>query len=321
MAENAKTSVISVTLNPAIDRTFEVPGFQLGAHQRGRLLSIQPGGKGVNVARILGILGTQCILTGFVGHQDRALYEESLIPRHVQCELFDVPGHTRDNFTIVDPQKSIETHIRDVGFEITEPDLNRLNKKLGILAGPDAVVIFTGSLPRGISGDDFKALIRRCQDKGSRVAIDSSGDGLSAIRKLDGITLIKPNCEELSQITEQNTQSQADMLRAARSLLDRIDLVVVTAGPSGACLVTADGAWQATPHDLQKPVLNSVGCGDALLAGFVHRYAAGVPPQEALRYSVATGTAASFQVRCGEVEVADVDDCYKQVSLETVHSD
>jgi len=319
--DKADTPVITVSLNPAVDRTYEVPGFEPGAHQRGRLLSIQPAGKGVNVARILGILGTSCILTGFVGQEERRLFEDSLDRHHVRCELFDIKdGHTRENFTIVDPEKGIETHIRDVGFEVTEPVLNRLNKKLGILAGPEAIIIFAGSLPQGVGGDAFKSLVHRCQEKGGRVIIDSSGEGLLAIRQLDHLCLIKPNCEELAQITEQKTQTEAESLQAARSLLEQIDLIVVTAGPQGARLVSAGGIWRATPRTDQTRVINTVDSGHALLAGFVHRYVAGAAPEEALRYGVATGTAASFQVRAGEVEITDVEKCYEQVNMEKVEA-
>jgi fructose-1-phosphate kinase PfkB-like protein len=169
-----------------------------------------------------------------------------------------------------------------------------------------------------MTGDDFQILARKCQEKGSLVIVDSSGEGLQAVSQLDHLFLIKPNCEELAQITGQNVEDEDEILRVARSLLPQVQLVAVTAGARGAHLVSSAGVWRIVPPDTRQRVINTVGCGDALLAGFVHRYAAGAAPEEAMRYGVATGTASSFQVRSGEVELDDVTTCYEHVTLEKI---
>jgi 1-phosphofructokinase len=152
--------IISVSLNTAVDRTLEVPDLEIGGHVRGRLISVQPAGKAVNIARLLGILDTPCVLTGFVGQGDRDRFARSFKKTSVRVEMFEGHGPTRENITLIDPNRGVETHIRDVGFTLTEDDLGRMKKKLGILAGRSGYVVFAGSLPPGMEADAFARLVR-----------------------------------------------------------------------------------------------------------------------------------------------------------------
>ena len=317
MARTTPT-IVSVALNPAIDRTLEVPNLQIGRHARGRLVSIQPAGKAVNVARLLGTLGTECILTGFVGEGDRARFERSFDQAPVRVEMFEVRGATRENITLVDPTRKADTHIRDVGFSLAPEDLERLKKKLGILAGRGAYVLFAGSLAADMTAGEFADLLDVCAAKGARVAVDSSGTGLETVRQTRPLWLVKPNREELGEIAGREVTSDARLRATAESLLKHIDEVVVTLGAGGACLFCRDGAWRATPEVEPERVVNTVGSGDALLAGFVHSHAAGKAPQECLRWGVACGTASTMQVRAGEIKAEDVQACLEKVDVAAV---
>jgi len=311
--------IVSVALNPSLDRIMHVPGFQVGSHMRGRLVSVQPAGKAVNVARLLGFLGTPCILTGFVGADDRDRFKKSFEKTPVRVEMFDVHAATRENITLIDPsQGGLETHIRDVGFTVSEDDLGHLKKKLSILAIKGAYVIVAGSLPAEMTPDTFADLLEVCRGKGALVAVDSSGPGLEAVRKARDLWLIKPNRQELAELAGKPVETEADIQAAVKPLLKHIDHVVVTKGAEGAYLFSRQGTWRARPHVEHQEVIKTVGSGDALAAGFVQFHAMHKSLPECLRWGVACGTAATFQIRAGVINPYDVKSCYEKVELVAV---
>jgi len=310
--------IVAVALNAALDRILHVPGLEIGSHVRGRLISIQPAGKAVNVARLLGHLGTACVLTGFVGEDDRDRFGKSFEKTLVRVEMFEVHGATRENITLIDPKRGSETHIRDAGTSVTEDDLERLTRKLAILAQKGAHVVVAGSLPPGMEADTFARLLEVCQEKGAFVAVDSSGPGLEAVRKVRDLWLVKPNRQELAEISGRPVETEADIIAAAVPLLKHIEQIVVTLGAEGAYLFCREGAWRAKPNVEQAEVIKTVGSGDALMAGFLQYHAAHKHPPECLRWGVACGTAATFQVRAGVVNPYDVKAVAEKVELTAV---
>jgi len=316
----ATPTIVAVALNPTFDRTFHVPDLEIGAHQRGRLVSIQPAGKAVNVARLLATLGTPVILTGFVGEGDRDRFERSFEKMPVRVEMFEGRGPTRENITLVDPKRGVETHVRDLGFELSAEDLERLSKKLAILSSRGSYVVFAGSLPPGLGADAFADLLEISAKKGASVAVDSSGPGLEAVRRAASLWLVKPNREELAEIAGRPVETEADLLAAAQHLGRRVRYVVVTLGAEGAYLVCRDGVWRARPSVDPDAVLKTVGSGDALMAGFVHAHASRKRPAECLRFGVACGTAATFQLRAGVVNPYDVRACLEKVEVTAVQA-
>ena len=141
-------AIITVSLNPAIDRVIEVPDFAVGAHQKSRPISRQPAGKAINVSRILGRLDIDNIATGFVGAAESELFHQSLAGPHTRAELIAIDSPTRENITITDPINHRDTHIRDASFEIGAQTLKRLHKKLHVLCRDKTLVIFSGSADR-----------------------------------------------------------------------------------------------------------------------------------------------------------------------------
>jgi 1-phosphofructokinase family hexose kinase len=326
-------AIIAVALSVSLDRILEVPDLAVGSHLRGRLVSVQPAGKATNVARLLAALGTPCVLTGFVGHSDQERFQQSFRGAPVRVELFEGEGATRENITLVDPQRGTETHIREVGPSLTADDLERLAAKLAGLVSPGAYVVFAGSLPPGVDAGAFGRLLEVCRERGARVAVDTSGPGLEAVRGARGLWLVKPNREEFSELvgpiqasrggacpelvegSPHPPRTPSDIRAAAGPLLDRIEQVLVTLEGDGACLITHGGAWQARPPQMGRRIVKTVGAGDAVLAGFLHAHAAGKPPNECLRLSVACGTASCFQMRAGEVGLEDVQTLLGGVNL------
>ena len=216
----AVPTIVTVSLNPAIDRVIEVPDFKPGAHQVGREVSRIAGGKAVNVSRVLAALGVPNIATGFLGQENRADFEQILKGPLVKDELFLLPGRTRENVTIADPTTGRETHIRDLGLEVPAPALGRLVSKLKLLCSRRPVVIFGGSRPPGISVEVFAELVSNCISAGARVAVDASGEGLAAMAGKP-LWLVKPNADELAQLVGRELPTEQKRFQAARELAKR----------------------------------------------------------------------------------------------------
>ncbi|HPD17066.1 MAG TPA: hexose kinase [Planctomycetota bacterium] len=298
-------TVITVTPNTSVDRTLEVPGLTLGGHLQGRLVRLQPGGKGVNVARCLAALGVPSVVTGLVGAAELALFRESFAPMPVAVELVPVAAPTRTCTTLLDPERGTDTHIREQGACVTPDEIGALHAKLAALASPDALVVFCGSLPPGMSGAHLEALLAACRERGAPVAADLNGSALSRALAAHPL-LIKPNVEELGECLGRRLAeaSDAELLEATRSLLDRVGTVLLTRGRRGALAVSAVRALAcavAIPH-----ARNTVGCGDAFLAGYLAGMVRGAPMGEALRLAVACGAAQASSDAAGRITAGQV---------------
>jgi 1-phosphofructokinase len=312
-------AIITVSLNPAIDRTIEVENFTLGAHQAGREIRRTPGGKAVNVSRALAALDVGTIATGFLGEENRSGFEPVFRKTLVTDQFFTLPGRTRENVTIADRATHQETHIRDRGLEIPRRFLDRLDKKLTLLAGADSIVIFSGSLPPGIEAEDFRRSVSHCIHSGARVAVDTSGPALQAMAGLP-LWLVKPNAAELSELAGRALQDLVEQVQAARRLTTSVDNVLLTRGREGAYLVTADMALHAKVDVPPERVRNTVGCGDALLGAFVAGVWNGLAPREALAQAVAAATASACSISPAEFDPETLAEFRTKVQLTEVEA-
>jgi 1-phosphofructokinase family hexose kinase len=317
-------SIITVTLNPAIDRVIEVAGFAVGAHQRGRLLDRVPAGKGVNVSRVLASLGVESIATGFVGAEELGFFEHFLAggPERgagpaVRPQLLAVHGHTRENITIIDPKSGIETHIRDLGFKVSPADVDRLRKKLNLLAKPGAVVALCGSLPPGMAIDAAVGLVDLAMAKGASVAVDGSGALLRALADRS-LWLLKPNIQELAEAVGRagDSLSDDDVVTHGRALGENAEVVIVSRGSAGGYLFAEGSVWLGQVSIDAELIRSTVGCGDALLAGFIAARLRGHDPRESYRHALAVATAAALEPAPGCVDPAEVANLLPAASVE-----
>jgi 1-phosphofructokinase family hexose kinase len=282
--------IITVTFNPAIDRVLEAPSLKLGEHAKVRRLARYPAGKGINVSRALARIGRASIATGFVGEGEAGDFARYIEAGGVaRSELVPVRGETRENITLLDPVTTTDTHLREEGFEIGEGDVNRLAQTLDRLVARESVVVFSGSLPRGMTasqvGDIGATVVRRR----GRLALDLAG---SVTRSLlaAGVRpwLIKPNASELAELVEAEGLDEPSLAR-------RVDWLAVSLGPQGVRLYHDGQAWHGRADIAGLPVVNTVGCGDCLVAGLVDSLSRDSDPAEALRQGIGLATANLFQ--------------------------
>lgn len=277
--------IVTLTPNPSLDRTLELDTIDLGEVNRATAVRLDAGGKGVNVARALAANGrtTRTVLP--VGGPEGAHLVSLLEEAGLDVQTVPVAASVRENISLVEPDGRV-TKVNAAGPELTVAEVEALVKATVAAADGATWVAASGSLPPGARDDLYATVAADIRAAGARVAIDSSGVPFRAA--IAGQPdLVKPNAEELAEVTGMQLRTLGDVLDAARQLRSSgVGAVVVSLGPDGAVLVDDAGAWHATTPPLVPR--SNVGAGDATLAGFL---AAGASGPEALATAVAYGAA------------------------------
>ena len=311
--------VISVALNPAVDRVVEVPGFHVGGHRRGRRITRYPAGKAINMARAMAALGQPSTVTGFIGQPEAEWYRQFLSDHGIEdYRVVAVAEPTRENITVVDPDsRDADTHIIEQGFTIVAGDVAQLRETLSSLASPGRLFAFCGSLPAGVTVAQFVEMLQLCLDGGAQVAVDASGAALEAAVELP-LWLIKPNVEELAALIGEELFTRDEQLAAAKRVAARVDRVLLSDGARGATLIDAQEVHHACATIPTEDVVGTVGCGDALLGGFLSGWQTATqqgeadPGQFALWQGVAAATLAATQLE-RRIEREGVDALLRQM--------
>jgi 1-phosphofructokinase len=281
--------ILTLTLNPSLDRTIEIPELVRGEMVRAGATRLDPGGKGVNVARALAAhkLPT-CAVVPRGGPEGRQL-TELLEEEGIDVCAVPVTGHTRSNVSLVEPDGSV-TKINEPGCELVSDDLERIVKAVLDTTATADWVVASGSLPPGVPDTFYRDLGRRLTERGVRFAVDTSGPALTAA--LDAHpALVKPNRDELAEFAGFPIDSIGAAVRAAEAMLAAgADTVLASLGADGAVLVGTQGEDQGVRCG-ESPVdhgVSTVGAGDAMLAGFLAGGVTGVDPLvEALSWGAA----------------------------------
>ncbi|MGC8624052.1 MAG: hexose kinase [Phycisphaerae bacterium] len=282
---------ITVGLNPAIDCVLQCDGFWPGRVNSGRQLARIAAGKAANVTRALALLGQDVVALGFMGDSDWAFFNaqlHQLSPGAVACHFSILPQSTRQNITILNA--GVETHIRLRGFAVTEADIATVQKHLMETAQTGDVVIFSGSLPEGLSVQQFGQMLDIVLTRGAKVAVDTAGAALAAALTKP-LWIVKPNAEELAEVWGTGKlNTPAAIKTAAAEKACPVENLLVSRGKLGVVLVRADGCFSGSVST-RRQVVRTVACGDHLLAGFSHGLWNGKSPTAALDAGLALATA------------------------------
>jgi 6-phosphofructokinase 2 len=309
--------IATITINPAIDIFVNVARVEPTRKLRCSAPKRDPGGGGINVARVAHRLG--CTVA--------AIYPTGgaigkLLQRLVEREGIDsvvTPSHveTRENFTAFEEETGEQYRFVLPGSTLHRAEWEACLDKLATLPDKPKIVVASGSIPPGVP-DDFFAMVARCAKKlGAKMVLDTSGAALKAALA-EGVTLIKPNQVELSDFIGAPLDSDDARIAAARKLIadKRVEAVALTLGEDGALLITADGAWRSEP--MQIEVVSTVGAGDSFLGGMVAATAAGHRLDEAFRMGVAAGSAAVLSPGTELCHEADVKRLLPEVKISEV---
>lgn len=277
---------VTVTPNPSLDRTIEVPELRRGAVLRATGTHLDPGGKGVNVARALTVNGGKAVAVLPCGGPEGQQLSALLAGEGIETVAVPVEAPVRVNVTVAEPDGTV-TKLNEPGGKLGAADATALLDAVTARVEPGGWAAGCGSLPPGAPADFYARLVAAVHEGRALVAVDTSGPPLAAAVAA-GPDLVKPNAEELGALVGAHLATVGDVVDAAATLRARgCATVLVSLGPDGAVLVDADGAWHATTPPVT--VLSTVGAGDAVLAGAL---AVGGRGRRALVEGVAWGAAA-----------------------------
>lgn len=280
--------IYTVTLNPSIDYIVEVEDMKLGSLNRmSRDLKL-PGGKGINVSRVLNQLKVDNTATGFLGGFTGRFIEDWLREEGTSSDFVSVGGDTRINIKL---KSGEETEINGAGPDITAAEAEALVSKLRNLQAGD-IVIMSGSIPPSLGGDFYNRLIGVCKQQGAQFVIDTTGQALQQALEQSPL-LVKPNHHELAELFGVAISTREEIIMYGRKLLEAgAQHVLVSMAGEGALLINERGVYAASAPSGQ--VRNSVGAGDSMIAGFVGTLSREGDVLEAFRTGVASGSATAF---------------------------
>jgi 1-phosphofructokinase len=280
--------IYTVTLNPSIDYIVEVDDLKLGDLNRMKRDLKLPGGKGINVSRVLNQLGADSTAIGFLGGFTGRFIDDTLREESIKTDFVIIEDDTRINIKL---KHGDETEINGLGPAIREQEADALVQKLAGLQKND-IVVLSGSIPPSLGGDFYDRLISVCQQTGAEFVIDTTGEGLMKALVHKPL-LIKPNHHELAELFGVTIHSKEEIVTYGRKLLEAgAKNVLISMAGEGALFITADEVYHANVP--AGTVKNSVGAGDSMIAGFVGTLALHGDPIEAFRAGVASGSATAF---------------------------
>lgn len=278
--------ILTVTPNPSLDRTYEVPSLDRGEVIRATGERMDPGGKGVNVSRAVAAAGQRTVAVLPLGGAPGALVADLLDAQGIEVARVPVAGATRSNIALAEAD-GVLTKINAPGPELSAAERELLLETVRAQSADASWIACCGSLPRGLAPSWYAALVARVHAAGTRIALDTSGPALlAALRERPDV--VKPNAEELAEAVGRPLATVGDAVKAAEELREMgAGAVLASLGADGQVLVSASGVWFGSAR--VDVVRSNVGAGDSSLAGFL---IAGGDGPEALASAVAHGAAA-----------------------------
>lgn len=308
--------VLTITLNPAIDKTIEIE--RLMPRSLNKVLSTHydVGGKGINVSKVLKNLGTNSLALGFIAGASGQFIKNKLKEMAIETAFIEIEGETRTNLKIFDRSDKEITEINEPGANATEKDLKALLKMLDEEVANDCVVVLSGSAPKSLGQDVYKVLTAYVKSKGAKVFLDVDGEGFK-----QGIeakpSYIKPNKTELELFFNEKLDSEEKMVKAIRYFINiGIEHVFITLGKNGAYYGSHAALYKIAPLTVEAH--SSVGAGDAFVGAVVHSMINQLDLETMLKLAVATSAGSVTTVGTKPVEMKWIKAHMQNVKLEQI---
>lgn len=290
--------IYTITFNPALDYISQVEKFEIGKINRTKTEKILPGGKGLNVSTVLKNLGIESTALGFIAGFTGEELKRSIEEKEIKTDFIKVEkGITRINVKI---SSNEETALNGNGPEITEEDINKLLEKIQKITEED-MVILAGNIPRCINNDIYEIICKTLEKNNVTFVVDATKELLMNVLKYKPF-LIKPNKEELEETFKEKIETKEEIIVHAKKLQQiGAQNVLISLGGEGAILVTTEGKEYYSKAPKGK-VLNTVGAGDSMVAGFIAGYEQSGDFEQAFKMGIATGSASSFSMNLATAE-------------------
>lgn len=305
--------ILTVTLNPAVDKTYTTGALIMGNVNRMRTAMSIAGGKGINVTKVLRQYGYPVCATGFLGGYAGAFIEDYLKSEEVDCRFVKVEGETRSNMNIL-ADNGYVTEILEPGPTVDEERQQRFLMQYDALLAECELVVLSGSVATGLSDDIYAVLIEKARNKGIRTILDTSGN---ALRK--GIAakpyMIKPNQKELEYIIGHRLVKREDVKAAALAIhAEGVAHVVVSMGKKGLLAVSGGKVFFAAAGKVKA--LNTVGCGDSVVASYAMSILNRERNEQALRRAAAVSAANATTLVSADIPKETAGDLLENITVE-----
>lgn len=306
--------IVTLTVNPSVDLSASVESVVPLHKLRCTDVARDPGGGGINVARVVARLGGNVEAVYTQGGAIGRMLESLLAREKLASHAIVIAGETREDFTVQDSRSGDQYRFVLPGPQLEEGEWRSCLEALAALSPPPAFLVASGSLPPGVPEDFYARVARIANAAGSRFVLDSSGSALAAALA-EPIHLIKPNLREMTGLIGRPLASREERVAAARELVAtrRVEAVALTLGAEGGLLVTRDEVLYASAPPVQP--VSAVGAGDSFLGGLVHALSKGGDNAQALRCAIAAGTAALLTPGTELCRAADVERLRPRVEL------
>jgi 6-phosphofructokinase 2 len=311
------TDIVTITSNPAVDLSTRVDRIMPVAKLRGKTQRRDPGGGGINVARVIRRLGGDARAIYPTGGAIGKLLRQLLDQEGVASHTWTIAGETRENFFVDEISAGKQYRFILPGPRLSEFEWKECLKLVSALEPFPRFLVASGSLPDGVPDDFYAQVARLAKQRGAKVIIDTSGPALAAAMA-EGVDLIKPNLREMRELTGSEPSDAYAWEVAAKQLVEsgKATVVALTMGHLGAALVTREEVLRAPPIPITPR--SAVGAGDSFLAALIWRLASGASRAESFRLAVAAGAAALLHPGTELCRPADVARLVDQVTIEKV---
>ena len=305
--------IATVTLNPAFDLVGRLARIEIGEVNTVETLGLYPAGKGINVAKVLADLGAKLSVTGFLGEENQGDFVQAFAQNGVDDKFYRIAGKTRINVKITETEADV-TDLNFLGFEISEQDWKAFIRQSQTWESQYDLVAVCGSLPRGVTPEQFAAWLESLHQQGLKVVLDSSNAALTA-----GLTahpwLVKPNRRELEVWAGRSLHTIEEVIEAAEQLRSHgIEHVIISMGEKGSVWLNGEGVLQAQPLRCEN-VVSTVGAGDSMVAGLIYGFSQGWSKEKTLSFASATSALAVSQSNVGISDKQVLEQILAQVKL------
>ena len=308
------TDILTVTMNPALDVSTST-GKVVDTHKlRCMPASFHPGGGGINVARVLHRLGSNCLALCPAGGVHGQRMQHLLAEEQVAGHCIPIAGETRESFSVHESESGREFRFVLPGPELTSAEWQACLAYVADIEVPPRYLVASGSLPPGVPVDFYARLARLARERGSLMVLDTSGPPL-AEALAEGVYLVKPSLRELREFTGQPLHTGQQWREAAQAIQKdgRAQIVALSLGEQGALLVTADTALYA--DSIPVKVASSIGAGDSFVGGLIWALNRNLALESAFRYGMAAGAAALLTSGTSLCQAADVERLHREVTV------
>lgn len=307
--------ILTVTANPTIDRVYFIDDFEMGKLYRSKHVSRSAGGKGINVARVAGILGRETAAMGFVGGYTGDFIQSEIEKLGIKNLFTPISGETRTNVNISD-QNGVSGEILEEGPEISAEEKERFIKAYSTCINDYDIICVSGSLPRGLTSNFYAELIQIARKRSKKIIMDTSGKALEDILSAKPY-MVKPNQDEIAALMNKKIITDDDIKEALFYLSEKgIEVPFISLGKEGAAAFIEGRCYKFTTPDVK--VVNAVGSGDSSVAGIAAGLDMGYDLENAIKLGMASGTANTQFEQTGIVTKELVEQYFSQIQVKII---